>query len=92
MLTALVRKARSEDQVSEDTPVSGFDIQVEHMRRWRVIDNHDQSPIVFHAEQLSDGGIAINQVSGAKAEKAHIYTVRQAKMLHLLLGKVLEDV
>lgn len=75
-----------------DDKVSGFDVQVEHMRRWRVIDNNETAPIVFHAEQLSDGNIAINQVSGAKAEKAHVYSTRQAKMLHLLLGKVLEDV
>ncbi len=78
--------------MSDDTPVSGFDVQVEHMRRWRVIDNNESAPIVFHAEQLSDGGIAINQVCGSKADKGHVYTTRQARMLKLLLDAVLKDI
>lgn len=89
--SALTKKVKT--MGDDDKTTGGFNIEVTHLRRWRVVDSDAAEPIVFHAEQMPDGDLAINQVRGGRpVDKGHTYSIREARMLKLLLEAALREV
>jgi hypothetical protein len=78
-----------------DEKIQGPELRIEHMRKWILSDTqNDQNTLVLFAEQLPDSTLSIRRtVQGhePRGQDGHVYTLREIRMLKLLLDAVLKD-